>query len=90
MTRAEVRPHLSAFVSLVFAALGKLHGAGYAHLDVRLENICYNDNNKAVLIDLDIAQPLDELVESNHSKSLMYLFNQEYDEGHYLTWQSDL
>ena len=37
------------------AALDELHGHGFTHNDVRLPNICFNDQLDAVLIDLDRA-----------------------------------
>ena len=34
-------------------SIDQLHGIGLSHNDVRLENICFNDSYKAVLIDLE-------------------------------------
>ncbi len=34
-------------------AVNELHDNGRAHLDIRLENICFNESEHAVLIDLD-------------------------------------
>ena len=37
----------------VVCAVRELHDFGCAHLDIRLENICFRENGEAVLIDLD-------------------------------------
>ena len=49
---------LSRFFFEVLEALNFLHqDYNLAHMDVRLENICFNENFKPVLIDLDRAVP---------------------------------
>lgn len=41
------------FVRSVVKAIQELHRFNTAHLDIRLENICFNTNNEAILIDID-------------------------------------
>ena len=41
MSREEVKSCFRAFVVSVCAALDELHSKGIAHLDIRLENICF-------------------------------------------------
>lgn len=48
--------HLRFFCLAVLIAIKRMHEAGFAHLDIRLENICFKVNSlagRAVLIDLD-------------------------------------
>ena len=54
----EVKDALKVLRTLsekIKAALDELHGHGFTHNDVRLPNICFNDQLDAVLIDLDRA-----------------------------------
>ena len=44
---------LDEMVLNIASALISLHGAKLAHLDLRLENICFNSDGSVVLIDLD-------------------------------------
>lgn len=61
----EIQMCLSNFMVLVAAALQSLHDLGYAHLDVRVPNVCFKRNQDnahiAVLIDLDRASPAENL-----------------------------
>lgn len=42
------------FVRSVVEAIKELHSSGnWAHLDIRLDNICFDANNQAILIDID-------------------------------------
>ena len=53
---------LKCFISEVHIALTELHQSYFlAHLDVRLENICFNQTAQPVLIDLDRAVQVDTL-----------------------------
>ena len=53
-------------------SLEELHSQGYAHCDVRLDNICYKDG-MAVLIDLDMGGPTrNSCRDFTCSDSLMY------------------
>ena len=44
---------LPTLIEGVILAIESLHAAGYAHLDIRLPNICFRADGTAVLIDLD-------------------------------------
>ena len=44
---------LLPFVKEVANAIKALHDSGYAHQDLRLDNVCFSKVYKAVLIDLD-------------------------------------
>ena len=46
LTRQEAYRCARSFISSVNAALSDLHNAGFAHNDVRLENICFNESMK--------------------------------------------
>ena len=52
LSASEACTCLAELVEEIAAALQQLHGYGYAHLDVRLPNICFRDS-KPVLIDFD-------------------------------------
>ena len=45
--------HLRTYSEKVYEALKQLHSFGYVHGDVRLPNVCFNENFDAVLIDLE-------------------------------------
>ena len=64
---------LTVYLRSVVAALTELHGHNLAHLDVRLENICFDEANRAVFIDLDRSEQADSSV-SFKRKSLMYTY----------------
>ena len=49
----ELQLCFNSFAESVHQAITELHGTGYAHLDIRMPNICYNDDGEAVLIDPD-------------------------------------
>ena len=69
----EVKGVLTVYLRSVVAALTELHGHNLAHLDVRLENICFDEANRAVFIDLDRSEQADSSV-SFKRKSLMYTY----------------
>ena len=52
-TATEIKLNIVPFVGDVVAALLELHQKGRAHLDVRRENICYDNHDQVKLIDLD-------------------------------------
>ena len=57
----EAKRCLKDFLRLVQIALNSLHSNGYAHLDIRMPNVCFTldgttEKHIAVLIDLDRAQ----------------------------------
>ncbi len=78
LSRELARLYVRDLAFSVWLALCEFHSFGYAHLDVRLENICYNDNNEAVLIDLDHAVNVNDGVWQRVFKSLMYPFNSTF------------
>jgi len=61
LTRRKAKGCLKYLIPKVRNALVQLHTyLQVAHLDVRLENICFNENCLPILIDLDRNAPLDE------------------------------
>ena len=65
------------FVKAVIRSLQVLHNTiGIAHLDVRIENICWDDAQRAVFIDFDRSAKMDTLasdcVGTMYGDSLMY------------------
>ena len=80
-----------AFVLGVIAALKELHAAGYAHLDVRLDNICLDDDRNPVLIDLDRSRPANDViqVQSMYAESCMYKIPDEVGEKKGKNYQMD-
>lgn len=53
LTREQAHSCLREFVFTLNQALQELHGMGFSHNDLRLPNVCFNDQYEAVLIDLD-------------------------------------
>lgn len=51
----EVSHCMQGFTETVVDAINQLHRLGFAHADIRLPNICFNDRFEAVLIDFDRA-----------------------------------
>ena len=59
LTVEEAKCRLRDLIPKVYSALHQLHSAlKIAHLDVRLENLCYDAEMNVVLIDLDRWEPL--------------------------------
>ena len=57
LSGADARRCLKDYVEGVYSAIQILHNElGYAHLDIRIENICFNKDFNIVLIDLDRAE----------------------------------
>ena len=74
--------HLSKLTHAVICAIIELHSINLAHLDVRLENICFNDANdmgSAILIDLDRSKPAQDNYEGDttYKSSCMYTVPEE-------------
>lgn len=72
---AEANTCVVPFVKSVVVAIREIHTFGYAHLDIRLENICINNNNDAILIDIDRSEPADKeasVLFVKYSRSEMY------------------
>lgn len=71
----QAKQDLIPFVSSVVFALQELHDFGIAHLDIRLENVCFDSDNRAVLIDLDRSAPVNKKVRSIFGNSVMYPYH---------------
>ena len=69
-------------VSLTSTVIQSLHAQGIAHLDIRLENIRFNDNFEAVLIDLDRSASLHrtdlKYLKQIYGDSVMYEITEEF------------
>lgn len=59
LTSSTARKLLAQLVPSVCRAITELHNIGYAHLDVRLANICFKIDGRAMLIDFDRSCPKD-------------------------------
>ena len=62
MNIRTAKKDIVAFVEKVVVAVDALHKFGLAHLDIRIDNICFTtesniEERRAVLIDLDIVIP---------------------------------
>ena len=53
MDPTKAKKNIVMFVKSVVAAVQELHESSLAHNDIRLANICFDENRQAVLIDLD-------------------------------------
>ncbi len=71
-TKEEARADLCTFVHDLVEAITELHEVGYAHLDIRLENVCFNECGHAVLIDLDRSIEVTSSLFGNYGSSQMY------------------
>ena len=82
MKQEAAKYFLIPFVSSVVFALNELHGLGLAHLDVRLGNVCFDSDNRAILIDLGRCQNVnDDVVANVATKSLMYPYHSNWVYG---------
>ena len=72
MNGQEARRCLIDFVPRVRESLIQLHNLGYAHLDVRLPNICFTPDGDVRLIDFDRIQPVFDSSPPEYSGSFMY------------------
>ena len=84
LDKNAARRYILPFIEKVVAAIGELHDSGFAHLDIRLENICLQSSNgdyDAVLIDLDRSRPKTEL-----ASSLYFHYNAEMYRCPNSTW----
>ena len=59
---------LRTLVQKVYDALQDLHAFGYSHNDIRLPNVCFDKAHKAVLIDIDRCENLQECPPSLSAK----------------------
>lgn len=54
LTKDSAKLHIKSLVNGIVLALNELHSQGLAHLDIRLENVCFHPQSKApILIELD-------------------------------------
>ena len=84
LNRNEANERIIPLVDGVVRAIQELHDFGRAHLDIRLENICFSDDGEAVLVDLDRSVPKDTpSTECTFGRSTMY----EVDNGK--TWRAE-
>ena len=67
----EVAKNNLSFIKGVIIALQELHESNVAHLDVRLENICF-ENEQPILIDLDRWKPANSNFSESYGSSCMY------------------
>ena len=87
LTNEEAKPCLLHLVEDVKMALEELHSLGYAHLDVRLDNICLKktqDGLMAVLIDFDFTMETEQAMEKRGlvRRSNMYRIPDFKDESY--------
>ena len=75
LTRGEAKSCLIPLLNGLRRALEELHSKGIAHLDVRLPNVCFN-NQTVILIDLDMCGKADTMCSGrssfHHHTSDMY------------------
>ncbi len=71
-TKEEARAVLRTFVHDLVEAITELHEVGYAHLDIRLENVCFNECGHVILIDLDRSDDITSSSFDNYGSSQMY------------------
>ena len=72
-----IRPCKHAFIEAVIRSLQALHNeTGIAHLDIRIENVCWDNEGHAVFIDFDRSIEKDVLIKDGvgnmYGDSLMY------------------
>ena len=87
LTNEKAKPCLLHLVEDVKMALEELHSLGYAHLDVRLDNICLKktqDGLMAVLIDFDFTMETEQAMEKRGlvRRSNMYRIPDFKDESY--------
>ena len=76
--------NLKEFVWSLKSAIESLHNFGRSHLDIRLANICFNNDNQPVLIDLDRSREFHEVkprhLAAQYGKSVMYVVPRHWDD----------
>ena len=72
LSRSEAKPCLVDLTERVRQALEEVHDLGFAHLDVRLSNICYTRNGDVQLIDFDRIQPTKDPPPVVYGDAFMY------------------
>lgn len=84
----EARKCFQSFAVSVFKALVAFHEVGFAHLDIRLPNICFQEHDGewiAVLIDIDNAVAVEYGHVTPNSSSVM--FNVRFDDNTKYNWR---
>ena len=71
-SRSQAKEHLPWLIIGIVIAINELHDFGIAHLDIRLENICFRTNNDVILIDLDRMDYAHNVFSSKYEASCMY------------------
>ena len=74
LTPQQAKRIIVDFTSHVVSAINEIHNALIAHLDIRLENICFKDDDVA-LIDFDRSQRttnMAKFLQSSWGSSVMY------------------
>ena len=87
MSRAEARQRIVFFVDEVIMCVKKLHSLGLAHMDIRLENVCFTASRNAVL---DRYVPLQKLaikLPYNSKSSTMYQSPFRGSTAEHLDWK---
>ena len=78
MTPNEAAGCLGHFMRELCGTLCILHDKDFAHLDLRLENICFDDNDKLVLVDLDRCTSTSNFSDADGTSALSVMyFNME-------------
>ena len=74
MKQEAAKKYLIPFVSSVAFALNELHGLGLAHLDIRLDNVCFDSGNRCQDVN-------DDVLAMVATKSLMYPYHSNWVYG---------
>ena len=74
LSKRKAKEHITKFLASVIEAVEELHNLDnpIAHLDIRLDNICTDENDKAVLIDFDRMQYFSTSYKYGSYRSVMY------------------
>ena len=74
LDRSEAKKRITTFLASVIEAVEELHNLAdpIAHLDIRLDNICTDEHDKAVLIDFDRMQYFSTSYKYGSYRSVMY------------------
>ena len=71
LTAEDAYKCLREFVQCLHATIKAFHNEGYAHLDIRLENVCFDEHFRPILVDLDRSVLIEDGADSYES-SCMY------------------
>ena len=79
LTKEKAKKVIVPFIDQVVEAIHEMHSFEIAHLDIRLDNICLNDNGQVVFIDLDRSRHVDKPDERcQFGASTMYVVPMEW------------